>query len=282
MEQGTKEWLELRRTKIGASDAAVILGISPYKTPFQLWEEKVFGKDQEQNGAMARGSAMEQEARECFEKMTGLSVMPKVFVQDWRMASLDGITFDGKTLVEIKCPNKQVHALAEEGLVPDYYMAQMQHQFAVSGADKGYYFSYSGGKGILVEVAPQPEFIYDMMILEEKFWHLMVNKEAPPLSERDYIDKRYDKMWEIHAQLWLDSHYALKKAELDEEVARKHLLELSEGRNALCSKVKVTRSFCKGAVDYKLVPELIGVDLELYRKPPCEKWRLSAITKDET
>jgi putative phage-type endonuclease len=282
MEQGTKEWLELRRTKIGASDAAVILGISPYKTPFQLWEEKVFGKDQEQNGAMARGSAMEQEARECFEKMTGLSVMPKVFVQDWRMASLDGITFDGKTLVEIKCPNKQVHALAEEGLVPDYYMAQMQHQFSLSGADKGYYFSYSGGKGVLVEVVPEPEFIYEMLILEEKFWNLMVNKEAPPLCERDYIDKRYDKMWEIHAQLWLDSHYALKKAELDEEVARKHLLELSEGRNALCSKVKVTRSFCKGAVDYKLVPELIGVDLDLYRKPPCEKWRLSAITKDET
>lgn len=34
-------WLRARREGIGASDAGVLLGMSPYKTNVQLWEEKV-------------------------------------------------------------------------------------------------------------------------------------------------------------------------------------------------------------------------------------------------
>lgn len=34
-------WLQTRREGIGASDAGVLLGMSPYKTNVQLWEEKV-------------------------------------------------------------------------------------------------------------------------------------------------------------------------------------------------------------------------------------------------
>lgn len=35
-----KEWLKARQKGIGGSDAASILGISPWKTNVQLWEEK--------------------------------------------------------------------------------------------------------------------------------------------------------------------------------------------------------------------------------------------------
>lgn len=34
------EWLEARKDGLGASDAAAVLGISPWKTNVQLWEEK--------------------------------------------------------------------------------------------------------------------------------------------------------------------------------------------------------------------------------------------------
>ncbi len=36
-----EEWLGLRKTGIGGSDAAVILGISPFKSTLELWNEKV-------------------------------------------------------------------------------------------------------------------------------------------------------------------------------------------------------------------------------------------------
>ena len=36
-----EEWLQLRKRGIGGSDAAVILGISPFKSTWELWNEKV-------------------------------------------------------------------------------------------------------------------------------------------------------------------------------------------------------------------------------------------------
>jgi len=284
MEQGTQEWHDLRRSKIGASDAPVILGLSPYKTKFQLWEEKVLGKDQEQTGGMARGAALESKARECFEQLTGIPVLPKVVIHpqnDWMMASLDGITFDGTTIVEIKCPNKEVHALAEKGELPEHYMAQVQHQFAVTGAIKGYYFSYNGDRGALVEVFADDKFIKKMLKEEEKFYKLMVDKEAPELTEKDYIVKD-DKEWKALVKEYLEVKDELDVLRDCEQGIRDKLIELASNRNAIGGGVKLTRSFAKGQVDYKLVPELIGINLEPYRKPPCEKWRITAINKEET
>lgn len=282
MEQGTQEWHDLRRTKIGASDAAAIMGICPYRTAFQLWEEKILGKSQEQSGAMARGSAMESEARECFEKLMNIVVMPKVVIHDkhtWMMASLDGISFDGTTIVEIKCPNKEVHALAEKGEIPEHYMSQVQHQLAVTGATKAYYFSYNGKQGALVEVFADDKFITKMIKEEEKFYEFMIKKETPPLTDKDYVVIENKEFLELMAE------YKDVKHELDilkdcEQVIREKLIVLAKNKNAICSKGKMTRSFSKGQVDMKLVPELIGVDLEPYRKPPCEKWRIT-VNNDE-
>ena len=36
----SEEWLSYRRRGIGGSDAGVILGLNPYKSPWQLWLEK--------------------------------------------------------------------------------------------------------------------------------------------------------------------------------------------------------------------------------------------------
>ena len=36
-----KEWLEARKSCVGGSDAAAIIGLSPYKSNVDLWEEKV-------------------------------------------------------------------------------------------------------------------------------------------------------------------------------------------------------------------------------------------------
>ena len=40
-----EDWLEERKKGIGGSDAATILGLNPYKTTIELWEEKTGRKD---------------------------------------------------------------------------------------------------------------------------------------------------------------------------------------------------------------------------------------------
>ena len=39
-EQRSPEWFALRADGITATEAAVIAGLSPYKTPYALWAEK--------------------------------------------------------------------------------------------------------------------------------------------------------------------------------------------------------------------------------------------------
>jgi putative phage-type endonuclease len=54
---------------------------------------------------------------------------------DWMRASLDGLSFDGSTLLEVKCPlSLRDRAPVQEGRVPSQYYAQLQYQLEVSGA----------------------------------------------------------------------------------------------------------------------------------------------------
>lgn len=41
LEHNSPEWLAFRKSGIGGSDAAAILGISPFRTNVEVWEEKV-------------------------------------------------------------------------------------------------------------------------------------------------------------------------------------------------------------------------------------------------
>ena len=43
-----EEWLSARRTGIGGSDIAAILGLSPWRTPLDVYRDKVDGEDQPQ------------------------------------------------------------------------------------------------------------------------------------------------------------------------------------------------------------------------------------------
>ena len=80
MQQNTEEWLEFRRDKIGASDAPIIMGKSPWKTPHQLWEEKIGVRTSSyETAAMRRGKDLESEARKHFEQQTGLIVWFDVY-----------------------------------------------------------------------------------------------------------------------------------------------------------------------------------------------------------
>jgi len=118
--QGSKEWHQFRRTHIGASDASIIMGLNPWRSISQLWEEKIFGWEQETNDKMKAGNEMEHEARKCYQSLTNLCVNPLVCedeIYPFLSASFDGITEDLSHAVEIKC-GKGSHRMASNGRIP--------------------------------------------------------------------------------------------------------------------------------------------------------------------
>ncbi len=282
MKQNTQEWLDFRRDKIGASDAAAIMKISPWQTPYQLWENKLFGKDKEQTSAMKRGSYYEEEARGAFEKEMNLSVMPKVIVsseREWQMASLDGVTFDGTVFTEIKVPtNKDAHELAKKGVIADHYNVQMQHQFSTDKSlQHGFFCSYwADTKEVaIVEIRKDDSLIDQMLEEEEKFYELMRTQTPPPLTDKDYA-WREDLQWNDLASEWLELSRYMKQLEEQEDELREKLIALSAGQNTKGGGLRVTRTMPKGLVDYTKIPELMGVNLDLYRKPSKERWTVAA------
>lgn len=276
--QNTPEWLAMRKTKIGASDAPVIMGLSPWKTPYQLWEEKLgLCPETEKTAAMERGTAMEEQARQEFERMTGLIVFPQVMQHphyDWMIASLDGIDIEQKNVVEIKCPGKADHETALQGKVPDKYYAQLQHQMEVANVRKLFYFSFNGIQGKIVEVEQNREYIENLILKELEFFKCMEELRAPPTTSRDYLEKD-DDIWRAASLAWMECHDELQTLKAREEELRETLIALSRHSNAVGAGLKLSRVIRKGPIDYQSIPELKDLDLEKYRKPIIESWRIT-------
>jgi putative phage-type endonuclease len=278
MEQNTKEWLDLRKNHIGASDAPIIMGVSPWRTPYQLWQEKLgLGESQTETQAMRYGKQMEEPARQAYEKYTGNLVCPEVIfhpTKKFMMASLDGLSFDRSIAVEIKNSNSEDHRIAKDGKIPEKYYPQVQHQLACLGINMLHYFSYRDGDGVVVEVERDHTYIESLYKEEESFWNKVLNLDAPDLGERDFV-KIEDENFARLAAEWGNLTKQLALLEKKEKEYRAALIARANGQNARGNGITLTKIVRKGAVDYKKVPELIGVDLEVYRKEPVESWRIS-------
>ena len=275
--QGSEEWLEMRKNKIGASDAPILMGVSPWSTPYRLWCEKLsLVEPRQKTFAMNRGLELEDEARHEFEMKTGLIMFPDVVFSDefdFMMASLDGIDIERKNIVEIKCPGKEDHEMAMDGIVPEKYIPQLHHQMIVSGLDKCFYFSYTKNSSKVLEVERSDSYNKVLISKEKEFWRCIQDFESPKLCEKDY-DERTDDLWVHAAMKWKEAKKNLEMLEEQEKDLRQSLICLSGKSNVKGAGIKLLKVVRKGSISYQEIPELSGLNLERYRKPPIETWRL--------
>jgi putative phage-type endonuclease len=173
--QGTAEWLEWRNKGIGASDAPTIMGENPWKTITELLREKRGrAMRSEGNAAMARGTALEPEARQAYISQTGKWVEPACFqsgAYEWLRASVDGITPELDAVVEIKCGESVYRNTSASGCVPDHYYGQLQHILAVTGLPSIDFWCYLPGRPpVLVPVGRDDGYIGRLLEVEFTFW----------------------------------------------------------------------------------------------------------------
>jgi putative phage-type endonuclease len=272
LEQGSQEWLNFRRSHITATDACVIMGSSPWKTAFKLYEEKTNAQfKQETNERMQRGIDLEPVARHLCCIKTGFDFSPVVAVKDWTMASLDGMTSDGNQILEIKCPGPKDHAMAAAGKIPDHYYPQLQHQMYVCGLEKCHYFSFDGIDGELVVVYRCDDYIRDMLEKERVFYDCLMSKTPP--EGGDLCVYRSDEEWSEYAGRWKYLNDQIRILQKEEETIREHLIKLAGQSNTKGEGICVSQVTRKGNVDYTRIPELKGIDLEAYRKPDSTFWK---------
>ena len=276
--QGSDEWKALLSKTIGSSDAAVIMGVSPYKTRYQLWSEMVSCQRQEiDNPAMAYGRKNEPFARQLFEEYIGCTMLTPVLLHplDHRIrASYDGMNLEKTIACEIKCCNLDEFNLVEKGVVPARYVPQLQHLMMVASLKKIYYVAFHGGEISVVEVESDEHYIDRLFFEEQKFLAMVEILEAPELCDKDYVERDED-LWKVCATKWKIVNRQLKGLEDEEQSLRKVLIGLSMGQSSKGAGIQVVRSMRKGSVDYEKMIKKENLDLEIYRRPSVETWRIS-------
>ena len=281
MVQGSAAWHEHRAKYRNASETAAVMGVSPWMTPHELWLIKTGRKVVEETAPMRHGTQMEPAARAAFEEATDLIMQPQVVVDGEYSASLDGVTLNGDTLVEIKCPFKgQVSELWQtvaKGNVPQHYWLQVQHQLMVSGATLAHLWVYDGNTGVDLIFAPDMPAFLKIQQAWDAFQPYLDNDTPPPLTDQD-TKPRTDAAWKEAADAYRGWKSVVDEAQAKADAAKAKLIEMATHSREAGYGVAVTRFWKTGNVDYKRVPELQGVDLELYRGVMREEVRVTIAT----
>lgn len=195
LEQGTSEWLTWRKSGVGASEAPMVMGVSPYRSALELWKEKT-GQcpPQPTHPGMLRGIRLEPEARTWYENKMEVMVRPQCVEHDtipYLKASLDGLDLFGTLFVEIKCPGKKDHDVALAGRVPYHYWVQMQYQMLVTGIQTAHYVSYDGSDGVVLEVTGDLAFQMQLQERVAGFWDCVELVEEPVVGDWDVVATNY-------------------------------------------------------------------------------------------
>ena len=87
---GSKEWLAARRSTLTATDAAAVLGVSPFRGPFEVWASKRNeGQPFEETPRMHWGNVLERPIAEEWARERSLTVGHEVRVSQAEWASRD-------------------------------------------------------------------------------------------------------------------------------------------------------------------------------------------------
>lgn len=134
---------EERRTGLGGSDAAAALGLSPWRSQYDLWEEKTGqAPPLEQTEPMLWGKLLEDTIRREYARRTGLTVtyrkdMIRHPTRPWQFAHLDGeVGQDGKRILEVKSARMGIDwGEPETDAIPLPYLVQVHHSLIVTAAE---------------------------------------------------------------------------------------------------------------------------------------------------
>jgi putative phage-type endonuclease len=277
--QGSPEWHEHRRKYRNASETPIVLGVSPWQTPYQLWQHKLGLTEPQVTPPMLRGMELEPTARAAYEALTGQVMQPLVVVDGKFSASLDGLTLGGDRLVEIKCPFKgrdsTLWKTVEAGRLPEHYQWQLQHQLMVAQAAVADVFVFDGAEGIRLEITPTPHTWPQIHAGWDAFMRFVAESQAPPLTDRD-TRVRDDPEWAEAALGYLEAKRALDSVAKVLDEAKAKLVGLANHTSESGNGVTVTRYWKNGTIDYKRIPELVDVELERYRGAAREEVRITA------
>lgn len=199
----TPEWHALRKTGIGASEAAAACGLSPYRTPLHVYHEKISETKQVvDNELLYVGNLMEPTVQFMFEYRTGIKVarspmgLYRSETNPFMLATPDALLFEKEfdeqgltqlSLGEWKTTTWRRGAeLGEQETddIPNDWVVQAQQQMYVMGMDVCHVAVFLDIQTLKTYRVERNERIIEGIISKLKeLWQRIENRDPPPPVE---------------------------------------------------------------------------------------------------
>lgn len=291
----TKEWLEARRQGVCGSDASIVLGINPYRSILQLWEDKTgrIPVEETENEYTYFGHVMEPVIKKEFMKRTGLKVRVKNYILQsekypWMLADIDGTVKKGDgtfALFEAKTATEYKKDIWKER-VPEEYYAQVQHYLCVTGFYKAYVCAVVGGNSYFChEIRRDEPYIRMLVEKETLFWQCVVTDTEPlpdgSKATSTYLNQKYlpGEKKEIElpskveklAESYLELDKSVKELTAEKEAVANHLKAyLKENEKGIAGdRVISWQTIQKRTLNTDAVKKALGKEYDDYLTESC-------------
>jgi len=197
------EWLEVRKSGIGGSDAAAAIGLNPYMSPLELWLIKT-GRDatlprpdaDDTKEPVYWGTLLEPIVAASYTRQTGNRVRRVNAVLQhpsipFLLANIDREVVGNRDvqLLECKTAGKFGARLWRVG-VPEYVQVQVQHQLAVTGKRAADVAVLLCGQKLEVHRIERDDALIARLIpLEAAFWQHVETDTPPPADGSESADR---------------------------------------------------------------------------------------------
>ena len=199
------EWLEVRKTGIGSSDAAAAVGLNPHQSQLELWMIKT-GRDatlprtdpNDEESPMYWGNILEPIVAAHYTRRTGNRVRKINAVLQhpdpnmaWMLANIDREVIGASDVQILECKTAGINGarLWKDG-VPEYVQLQVHHQLAVTGKQAADVAVLLGGQHLEIHRIERDEVLIKNLIqLEREFWHFVETDTPPPANGSESADR---------------------------------------------------------------------------------------------
>ena len=262
------EFLAERKKGLGGTDMAVILGLSPYKTPLALWLEKT-GRAEDQHAPDAEermywGSALEDTVARRYAELKGVRIQrvnePLIHANGIVRGNIDraiinpaiarNVRFkDGRLTTDRILEVKTAHAMARNSAdwgaagsdeVPQHYWIQVQTYLGLAQCETADLAVLFGGQKMeTYTIAADRQLFADLLNEAETWWQKHIVSDTPPEASTEDDARR---LWKSHLagkELIVDALVAdavQQYAETKEEIAEKEK-EAQVLRDIICSAI---------------------------------------------
>lgn len=239
-----EEWLKLRSQYIGGSDAAEVMGLNPFSSPYALWAEKT-GQIPCFAGNLATevGTFLEEFVAQKFAAETGKKVRKcnQSFLNSdypFAIANIDREIVGEDAGLEIKTTSELNMKKFKGGEYPANYYCQCVHYIAMTGKQRWYLAVLIGNRDFQWFTIERDEAeIAALMGAEADFWELVKNR-TPPVADGSRattaaIKTIFAESSEDTVDLTLKLPALLQYIDLDKQIA-----ELETLRDEAANRIK--------------------------------------------